>query len=85
MKQIQKTKARTKKASSAKGQENLKNLQFLEDMRTLSSRVNSGSKLISIKVPENLLRAFKFTCESREIRYQTQIKKLMAEWLEKAK
>jgi predicted DNA binding CopG/RHH family protein len=78
-------KSRTKKAPAAKSQENLRNLQFLEDMRTLSSRISDRSKLISIKVPENLLRAFRFACESREVKYQTQIKKLMAEWLDKEK
>lgn len=65
-----------------RGERNLKNLQFLEDMRVLSSRVSSRSQLISIKIPENLLRAFKFACENQNIKYQTQIKKLMAEWLD---
>jgi len=59
----------------------LKNIQFLEDMRLLNSKVSAKSKLISIKIPENLLRAFQFECEQRNIRYQTQIKKLMWEWL----
>lgn len=85
MNQLEKGKGRTRKAITPKAQENLKNIQFLEDMRTLSSMVSTSSKLISIKVPENLLRAFKFACESRELKYQTQIKKLMVEWLDKAK
>lgn len=63
----------------------LKNLQFLEDMRVLKSKVSSQSKLISMKVPENLLRAFQFECEKQNVKYQTQIKKLMWEWLEKLK
>lgn len=63
---------------------NLKNIQFLEDMRKLSSSLNNQSKLISMKIPENLLRTFKAKCEAKDLKYQTQIKKLMLEWLSKS-
>lgn len=83
MKQSEKRKPSAKDILLERGQSNLKNLQFLEDMRVLSSNVSSRLKLISIKMPEDLLRAFKFACENQNIKYQTQIKKLMAEWLDK--
>jgi predicted DNA binding CopG/RHH family protein len=57
-------------------------VQFLEDFRHLMDpRARHKSKLISIKIPEPLLTAFKFKAEQEKIPYQTQIKKLMAEWL----
>lgn len=57
-------------------------LQFLEDFKSLGySAKPSKSKLISIKVPEDLLRMFRQKCELEDIAYQTQIKKLMSEWV----
>ncbi len=57
-------------------------IQFLEDFRTLHSSVErSKSKLISIKIPENLLNAFKTKSKLEGTPYQTQIKKLMTEWV----
>lgn len=76
---------RKKNEQNIDSKQALKNLQFLEDMRVLNSKVSSKSKLISIKIPENLLRAFQFDCEKQNIKYQTQIKKLMWEWLERQK
>lgn len=55
-------------------------LQFLEDFRKLNER-QGPSKLISLKVPENLLTLFRNKCDLENIKYQTQIKKLMSEWL----
>ena len=55
-------------------------LQFLEDFRKLQEK-KSPSKLISLKVREDLLQAFKNQCELKEVKYQTQIKKLMEDWL----
>ena len=58
-------------------------LQFLEDFRLLQN--NPGpSKLISIKIPEHLLMAFKNQCKIEGIKYQTQIKKLMNHWIKEA-
>ena len=58
--------------------------KFLDDFRMLhrpSKLVKT--KLISLKVEEDLLEAFKFESNIQEIPYQTQIKKLMREWLVK--
>jgi len=56
-------------------------IRFLEDFRTLQSSRPSRSKLISLKVPENLLAAFKARAELAGVPYQTLIKQLMREWL----
>ena len=54
-------------------------LLFLENFRTLHSRISTParSKLISLKVPEDLLSAFKFAAEKEGVKYQTKIKELM--------
>jgi predicted DNA binding CopG/RHH family protein len=57
-------------------------LQFLEDFRNLHSYEKSQrTKLISIKVPENLLNAFRAKAKVSGIPYQAQIKRLMEEWM----
>jgi predicted DNA binding CopG/RHH family protein len=57
-------------------------LQFLEDFRNLHSYDKSQrTKLISIRVPENLLNAFRAKAKVTGIPYQTQIKRLMEEWM----
>jgi predicted DNA binding CopG/RHH family protein len=56
--------------------------QFLDDFRLVHAGP-SKSRLISLKVPENLLSAFKSKSEMSGIRYQTQIKELMQAWLNK--
>lgn len=57
-------------------------LQFLEDFRELQkSRKPVKSKLISIKIPEDLLESFKAKANHTGRPYQTLIKKLMKEWL----
>ena len=57
--------------------------QFLEDMRILgeAKMQPQKSKLISIKIPEILLAAFKKRCELEGVRYQSKIKDLMKEFL----
>lgn len=57
-------------------------LQFLEDFRTLHQRPGR-SRLISLKVPEALLAAFKVKAGLDGVAYQSQIKRLMVEWLER--
>lgn len=57
--------------------------RFLEDFRLMHGS-KSRSRLISLKVPEPLLRAFRSRCEAAGVRYQTRIKQLMMEWLEGA-
>ncbi len=70
--------------------ENCKNLkpeqivEFVENFRTLhtnADQARSKSRLISIKIPENLLAAFKLRAQLQGVPYQTQIKKLMKQWL----
>lgn len=57
-------------------------IQFLEDFREVINKSSrSKSKLISIKIPQNLLDAFRFKAASQNQKYQTVIKELMAEWL----
>ena len=57
-------------------------LRFLDEFRRLYSPVaRKGSRLISLKVPENLLEAFKAKARLHDVPYQTQIKRLMTEWL----
>jgi len=55
--------------------------RFLDDFRKVDGQPQSPSKLISIKVPESLLQAFKTKSTLNGLRYQTQIKVLMKEWL----
>lgn len=59
-------------------------LQFLENFRLIhGDKVSQGkSKLISIKIPENLLLAFKARAKLEGVPYQSLIKRLMIEWLE---
>lgn len=57
-------------------------IQFLDDFRQLHGATSrSKSKLISIKVPENLLSAFKARAALAGTPYQTQIKALMKAWV----
>lgn len=57
-------------------------LTFLEQFRLLQQPTRPAkSKLISMKIPEPLLDAFRQRCESEGVKYQTQIKALMELWL----
>jgi hypothetical protein len=56
-------------------------LDYLESFRLLQLP-SPKTKLISMKVPETLLAGFRRKCELHNIRYQTQIKKLMQAWLQ---
>ena len=57
-------------------------LRFLEDFRRLHAAPKGrGSRLISMRVPEDLLAAFKAKAELEGVAYQAQIKRLMAAWL----
>ena len=53
---------------------------FLEEFRQLHAPARP-SRLISMRVPEPLLVAFKRKCALEGARYQTRIKELMTEWL----
>jgi uncharacterized protein (DUF4415 family) len=58
-------------------------LAFLEDYRALMTAAHDAepSRLISIKMPPPLLRAFQAKCEVNGKKYQTQIKALMKQWI----
>ena len=56
-------------------------IRFLDDFRRLHGGSPSKSKLISIKIPEDLLTAFKQRASLSGTRYQSQIKKLMRQWV----
>ena len=56
-------------------------VRFLDDFKRIHGQVGSRSRLISLKVPEPLLAAFKTRARLRGVRYQTQIKNLMRQWL----
>ena len=56
-------------------------IRFLEDFRTLHGSRPSRSKLISLKVPEDLLDAFRQRAELAGVPYQSQIKRLMRAWV----
>ena len=56
-------------------------VRFLDDFRRLHGRRRSQSRLISLKVPEDLLAAFRAKARLRGVPYQTQIKALMSDWL----
>ncbi len=49
--------------------------------RTPALQKSEKSKLISIKIPEDLLSEFKSKAQLNGIAYQTQIKKLMRGWI----
>lgn len=56
-------------------------IEFLENYRMLFSSIREKSQLISLKIEPCLLKAFKRKAGLEGISYQTQIKKLMKEWL----
>ena len=57
-------------------------VRFLEDFRRLHGAATSRSRLISLKVPDPLLAAFKTKARLHGVPYQTQIKTIMQAWLE---
>ena len=56
-------------------------IRFLDDFRRLHGSRPAKSKLISIKVPEDLLNAFKARAGMANTPYQAQIKLLMKAWV----
>jgi predicted DNA binding CopG/RHH family protein len=56
-------------------------IEFLENYRMLFAHAPEKSQLISMKIEPSLLKAFKRKAALEGIPYQTQIKKLMKEWL----
>ncbi len=59
---------------------------FLDEFRRLHAAPGKAkTRLISLKVEEDLLRTFRERCRLRDTPYQTQIKRLMREWLSSTK
>lgn len=59
-------------------------LDFLEDFREIQQKkmdVSGKSQLISMKVNDKLLAAFKMRAKMEGIRYQTLIKQIMLDYL----
>ena len=60
-------------------------VQFLEDFRELhgarTAAASTRSTLISLRVPDALLRLFRARAAAAGVPYQTQIKRLMEEWV----
>lgn len=56
-------------------------ITFVENFMKLSAYSQTHkSKLISLKVPEDLLNMFREKCALEDIAYQTKIKELMRQW-----
>ena len=55
-------------------------VRFLDEFRQLHAP-RRPSRLISMRVPEELLASFKAKCGIEGSRYQSKIKELMAQWL----
>ena len=55
-------------------------LEFQENYQ-LMHEASNNSIAISVRVPEPLLNTFKSKCQLKGLKYQTQIKKLMKEWV----
>ena len=55
-------------------------LEFLESYRLMQAGEDK-TKLISMKISESMLSAFRQKCELEGVKYQTQIKALMEQWL----
>lgn len=55
--------------------------QFLEDFRNQFHKHSKSSKLISLRINEDILSTFKDECAKNNIKYQKKIKELMLEWL----
>lgn len=56
-------------------------VQFLDEYTNLINNVDSKSKLISLRVPENVLSIFKSKSQEKNIKYQSQIVALMRKWI----
>ena len=55
-------------------------VRFLDEFRQIHAP-DRPSRLISMRVPEPLLSAFRNRCRLEGVPYQTRIKELMVEWL----
>ena len=58
-------------------------LRFLHDYQMLMGGKVSKTKLISLRVPENVLELFKSKAQAKGLSYQSEVVKLMIGWLSK--
>ncbi len=56
-------------------------LMFLEDFGQIVHGKDSKTKLISLRVPENILNSFKVKSQQEQRKYQSVIVQLMREWV----
>ena len=58
-------------------------VQFLEEFRILAgaAQTKKRQRLISIRIPEELLGAFRTKCKLEGVQYQSKIKELMRQWM----
>lgn len=56
-------------------------LEFLDDYQKMFFGVTEKCQAISLKVEPSLLRAFRTKAKLSGVAYQTQIKKLMRDWV----
>lgn len=57
-------------------------LDYLDNFRLMQQSTDK-THLISLKVPESLLSSFKTKAALHQVKYQTQIKKIMMDWVRK--
>lgn len=56
-------------------------IAFLEDFQQVVHGKDLPTKLISLRVPENILNAFKVIAKSQDKKYQSVIVQLMRQWV----
>ncbi len=59
----------------------LQALQFLEDLRLLSSNIDGPKKLISIRLPEKMIRSLKIKASQENKKYQSLIVEAIKDYL----
>lgn len=59
-------------------------LKFLEDFKSTVHGQDSKTKLISLRVPENVLNIFKTIAKGQNRKYQSVIVQLMRDWAKKS-
>lgn len=56
-------------------------LEFLDDFQSVVHGRDKKTKLISIRVPENILESFKVLTKEKNQKYQSIIIQLMRDWI----
>ena len=66
---------------SCKGMKPEQIIEFLNHFMEVHTTANDPTKLISLKIKSSLLESFKSKSKSQGLKYQSQIKKLMEDWV----